>query len=46
MELVKKETKPSNLLIKEIEEIENELFVLSKRLNKIKRLLVLLKESQ
>lgn len=46
MELVKKETKPSNLLIKEIEEIENELFALSKRLNKIKRLLVLLKESQ
>lgn len=46
MELVKKETKPSNLLIKEIEEIENELLVLSKRLNKIKRLLVLLKESQ
>lgn len=46
MELVKKETKPSNLLIKEIEEIENELLVLSKRLNKIKRLLFLLKESQ
>lgn len=46
MELVKKETKPSNLLIKEIEEIENELLLLSKRLNKIKRLLVLLKESQ
>jgi hypothetical protein len=44
MELIKNESKPTSLLIKEIEDIERELISLANRLAKIKRILLILKE--